>query len=76
LEQREQLLVWERKLSERESALFAKECGVVEGKRALRWACMECTLFMTRSRLSDETIYPGCAPLTPVGVALWSLTRF
>jgi hypothetical protein len=76
LEQREQLLVWERELSEWESALFARECGMVEDKRALRWACMECTLFMTRSHLSNETIYPGCAPLTPVGGALWSLTKF
>jgi hypothetical protein len=41
-ELREQLLTWERELSERESALLARERGVVEGERALGRAHMEC----------------------------------
>jgi hypothetical protein len=34
------------------------------------------TLFMTRSRPSEGTIYPSCAPSPLVGGALYSLTRF
>jgi hypothetical protein len=41
-ELREQLLAWERELSKRESTLLAREHGVVEGKRALGRAVMEC----------------------------------
>jgi hypothetical protein len=39
---REEVLVRERELSEWESALLARESGVVEGERDLRRACMEC----------------------------------
>jgi ubiquitin C-terminal hydrolase len=42
VELREQLLVRERGLDEWEDALLAKEHGVVEAKRALRRARMEC----------------------------------
>jgi hypothetical protein len=35
-------LAWERELFEQESTLLARECGVVEGERALGWARMEC----------------------------------
>jgi hypothetical protein len=38
----EQLLARERELSERESALLARESGVVEGECAIERARMEC----------------------------------
>jgi hypothetical protein len=41
-ELQEQLLVRERELSEQESALFARERGMVEGKHAPRWVRREC----------------------------------
>jgi hypothetical protein len=41
-ELQEELLVRERELSEWESALLARESGVVEGERDLRRAHMEC----------------------------------
>jgi hypothetical protein len=42
IELREQLRAWERELDERESALVARENGMVEAKCALGRAHMEC----------------------------------
>jgi hypothetical protein len=75
-ELREQLLAWERELSKRESTLLAREHGVVEGKRALGRAVMECDAIHDQVASVRGTIYPVCAHSPPIGGALWSLTRF